>query len=41
MPVYSFPATAIIDSTTTGRSLISAADAAAVRTAAGIDLTDF
>ena len=41
MGVYSFPASAIVDSTTTGRSLISAADAAAVRTAAGIDLTDF
>tara|TARA_R110002096_G_scaffold15735_1_gene54262 strand:- start:210 stop:1151 length:942 start_codon:yes stop_codon:yes gene_type:complete len=41
MGVYSFPASAIVDSTATGRSLITAADAAAVRTAAGIDLTDF
>ncbi|MAB57058.1 MAG: hypothetical protein CL524_05840 [Aequorivita sp.] len=41
MPVYSFPAAAIVDSTATGRSLVTAADAAAVRTAAGVDLTDF
>ncbi len=41
MPVYSFPASAIVDSTVTGRSLITAANAAAVQTAAGIDLADF
>ena len=40
MGVYSFPASAIVDSTATGRSLVTAADAAAVRTAAGVDLTD-
>ena len=40
MSIYSFPSTAIVDSTATGRSLITAADAAAVRTAAGVDLTD-
>ena len=41
MPVYSFPSSAIVDSTATGRSLLTSADAAAVRTAAGVDLTDF
>jgi hypothetical protein len=37
MPVYSFPADAIVDSTATGRSLITAADQAAARSAIGID----
>ena len=41
MPVYSFPASAIIDSTATGRSLITAADAAAAQAAIGIDPSDY
>ena len=41
MPVFSFPALAILDSTATGRSLIAAADQAAAQAAIGIDPSDY